>query len=102
MKRWPSDRSTMQGSRFRRDPSVFPRLTWGNASRFIPRISRDERQIVAGGCIWLRLVTSTRHEIGKHKPRSGLVFRGRSGGRGIRTHGDVAATMVFKTIAIGH
>jgi hypothetical protein len=25
-----------------------------------------------------------------------------SGGRGIRTHGDVAATMVFKTIAIGH
>jgi hypothetical protein len=26
----------------------------------------------------------------------------KSGGRGIRTHGDVAATMVFKTIAIGH
>jgi hypothetical protein len=29
-------------------------------------------------------------------------FRRLSGGRGIRTHGDVAATMVFKTIAIGH
>jgi hypothetical protein len=29
-------------------------------------------------------------------------FTRSSGGRGIRTHGDVAATMVFKTIAIGH
>ena len=37
--------------------------------------------------------------------RSGAAERvlpGQSGGRGIRTHGDVAATMVFKTIAIGH
>jgi hypothetical protein len=34
---------------------------------------------------------------------SGRVrFTRSSGGRGIRTHGDVAATMVFKTIAIGH
>ena len=33
--------------------------------------------------------------------RPGL-FSQISGGRGIRTHGDVAATMVFKTIAIGH
>ena len=102
MKHWPPDRSTMQGSRSRRDPSVFPRLTWGNASRSIPRISRDQRQMTAGGCIWLRSVTSLRREIGGHKPRSELVYRGQSGGRGIRTHGDVAATMVFKTIAIGH
>ena len=98
MKHWLPDRSTMQGSRFRRDP----RLTWGNASRSIPRISRDQRQMAAVGCIWLRSVTSPRHGTGGHKPRSGLVFRGQSGGRGIRTHGDVAATMVFKTIAIGH
>ena len=32
----------------------------------------------------------------------GVERRAWSGGRGIRTHGDVAATMVFKTIAIGH
>lgn len=31
-----------------------------------------------------------------HKPGSGRVFRGQGGGRGIRTHGDIAATMVFK------
>ena len=37
-----------------------------------------------------------------HKPRSDLLSEVRSGGRGIRTHGDVAVTMVFKTIAIGH
>jgi hypothetical protein len=102
MKHWPPDRSTMQGSRFGRDPSVFRLLTWRNASRSIPRISRDQRQMVAVGCTWLRSVTSMRPETGWHKPRSELVFRGRSGGRGIRTHGDVAATMVFKTIAIGH
>ncbi len=102
MKRWPPDRSTMQGSRFGRTPSVFRRLTWGNPSRSIPRISRDQRQIAAVGCIWLRSVTSSLHGTGGHKSRSGLIFRGQSGGRGIRTHGDVAATMVFKTIAIGH
>ena len=102
MKHWPSERSTMQGSRFRRGPSVFSGLTWANASRSIPRISRDQRQIVAVGCIWLRSVTSPGREPDGRKPRSGLVFRGQSGGRGIRTHGDVAATMVFKTIAIGH
>ena len=102
MKHWPPDRSTMQGSRFRRDPSVFRGLTWGNASRSIPHISRGQRQMAAVGCIWLRSVTSLRRETGGHNPRSELVFRGRSGGRGIRTHGDVAATMVFKTIAIGH
>ena len=34
---------------------------------------------------------------------AGHVLAGQaSGGRGIRTHGDVTATMVFKTIAIGH
>jgi hypothetical protein len=98
MKHWPPDRSTMQGSRFRRDPCVFRRLTWGNASRSIPRISRDQRQMVAVGCTWLQLATSRRREISGYRPRSGSVFRGRSGGRGIRTHGDVAATMVFKTL----
>ena len=102
MKHWPPDRSTMQGSRCRRDPTVFRGLTWGNASRSIPRISRDQRQMTAVGCIWLRSVTSLLREISGHKRRSRRVFRAKSGGRGIRTHGDVAATMVFKTIAIGH
>ena len=102
MKHWPPDRFTMQGSRSRRDRSVFRRVTWGNASRSIPRISRDQRQMAAVGCIWLRSVTSLRRQAGGDSPRSEPVFRGRSGGRGIRTHGDIAATMVFKTIAIGH
>jgi hypothetical protein len=102
MKHSPSERSTMQGSRFRRGPSVSSGLTWVNASRSIPRISRDQRQIAAGGCIWLRSVTSPGHEPDGRKPSSGLFSEGKSGGRGIRTHGDVAATMVFKTIAIGH
>jgi hypothetical protein len=102
MKRWLPDRSTLQRSRFRRDPSVFSKLTWANASRFIPRISRDQRQAAAVGCIWLRSVTSLLREPSGHKPRSNLFSEVRSGGRGIRTHGDVAATMVFKTIAIGH
>ena len=102
MKHWPSDRSTMQGSRFRRDPSVFRELTWGNASRSIPRISRDQRHMAAVGCIWLRSVTNPRREPGGYKRSSVPVLEIKSGGRGIRTHGDVAATMVFKTIAIGH
>ena len=46
----------------------------------------------------MRSVTSMRPEIGWHSPKSGLVFKGQGGGRGIRTHGDVAATMVFKSI----
>ena len=102
MKHWPPDRSTMQGSRFRRDPLVFRWLTWGNASRSIPRISRDQRQMAAVGCIWLRPVTSLRRKRSEYKPSSGPFSEVNSGGRGIRTHGDVAATMVFKTIAIGH
>ena len=53
MKHWLPDRSTMQGSRFRRGPSVSSGLTWGNASRSIPRISRDQRHTAAVGCIWL-------------------------------------------------
>ncbi len=32
----------------------------------------------------------------RRNPRSEPVYRGQSGGRGIRTHGDVAVTMVFK------
>ena len=102
MKHWPTERSTMQGSRFRRGLSVFLRLTWGNAPRWIPRISRDQRQVAAVGCIWLRSETRQRREIGGHRGRSEPAFAGQSGGRGIRTHGDVTATMVFKTIAIGH
>jgi hypothetical protein len=74
MKHLPPDRSTMQGSRFRRNPSVFSGLTWGNASRSIPRISRDERQVAAVGCIWLRSVTSPVRKTGERKPRSDLVF----------------------------
>jgi hypothetical protein len=70
MKHWPPDRSIMQGSRSRRDSSVFRLLTWGNASRSIPRISRDQRQMAAVGCIWLRSVTSLRRQTGDHKPRS--------------------------------
>ena len=102
MKHWPSERPIMQGSRFRRGPSVFSGLTWGNASRSIPRISRDQRQIAAVGCIWLRSVASAGREPDGRKPRSDLFSEVNSGGRGIRTHGDIAATMVFKTIAIGH
>ena len=49
-------------------------------------------------CIWLRSVTSPGREPGGRKPRSGLVFRRQSGGRGIRTHGDVAATMVSSAL----
>jgi hypothetical protein len=102
MKRWLSERSTVQGSRFRRSPSVFRGLTWENVSRSIPRISRDQRQMAALGCVWLRSVISPARESCGHKPRSDLFSEVRSGGRGIRTHGDVTATMVFKTIAIGH
>jgi hypothetical protein len=98
MKHWLPDRFTIQGSRFRRDPSVFRGLTWGNASRSIPCISRDQRQMAAVGCIWLRSVTGLRHGIGDHKSRSEPFPEVKSGGRGIRTHGDVAATMVFKTL----
>ena len=74
MKHWPPDRSTMQGSRFRWDPSVFRGLTWEDASRSIPRISRDQRLMAAGGCIWLRSVTSLRRQISGHKPRSEPVL----------------------------
>jgi hypothetical protein len=102
MKLWLPDRPTMQGPRFRQGPVVFRWLTWGNASRSIPRISRDQRQMAAVGCIWLRSATSTARKSGEHKSRSVPFSEVMSGGRGIRTHGDVAATMVFKTIAIGH
>jgi hypothetical protein len=102
MKLWPLDRSTMQGTRLRRVPSVFCGLTWANASRSIPRISRGQRQMAAVGCIWLRSATSPERRPSGHNLRSELFFEVKSGGRGIRTHGDVAATMVFKTIAIGH
>jgi hypothetical protein len=33
-----------------RDPPVFRGLTWPNASRSIPRICRDQRQMAATGC----------------------------------------------------
>jgi len=44
------------------------------------------------------LLRSLRGEIRERRPRSDVAFRRRSGGRGIRTHGDVAATMVFESI----
>jgi hypothetical protein len=51
------------------------------------------------GCVLLASVPAAPSEpIGSGRVR----FTRSSGGRGIRTHGDVAATMVFKTIAIGH
>jgi hypothetical protein len=102
MKHWPPDRSTMQGSHFRRDPSVFRELTWGNASRSIPRISRDQRQMAAVGCIWLRSVTSLRPEINGHRPRSEPVFGAKRRAWDSNPRGRVNALMVFKTIAIGH
>ena len=82
MKHWPPDRSTMQGSRFRRDPSVFRELTWGNASRSIPRISRDQRQMAAVGCVWLRSVTIPRRKISRDKRKSGAIFRNQAEGVG--------------------
>ncbi len=75
MRPWPPDPSTMQGSRVWRDPSVFGRLTWGNASRSIPRISRDQRQIAAADCIWLRSVTSLRRRLERISPGQNLFPR---------------------------
>jgi hypothetical protein len=102
MKLWLPERPTMQGPRCPQGLAVFRWLTWGNASRSIPRISRDQRQMAAVSCIWLRSVTNSLRSPGGYKGSSGPFFEVMSGGRGIRTHGDVAATMVFKTIAIGH
>jgi hypothetical protein len=102
MKLWLPEGPIMQGPRFQRGPVVFRWLTRGNASRSIPRISRGQRQMAAVGCIWLRSATSTARKPNEHKYRSVSFSEVMSGGRGIRTHGDVAATMVFKTIAIGH
>jgi hypothetical protein len=102
MKHWLPDRSAMQGSRFRRDPSVSPGLTWGNASRSIPRISRDQRQTAAVGCIWLRSATSPLRKTGGYKCRSEPVFRGQRRAWDSNPRGRVNALMVFKTIAIGH
>jgi hypothetical protein len=89
MKHWPSDRSTMHGSRFTGTLPRFQGLTWGNASRSIPRISRDQRQTAAVGCTLLRSVTSVGHTTNGHMPRSRLLFEV-SGGRGIRTHEDAS------------
>jgi hypothetical protein len=70
MKHWRRDRSTMQGSRFRRDPSVFRGLTWET----LQDLSRDQREMTAVGCIWLRSVTSLQRQIDWHKPRSETHF----------------------------
>jgi hypothetical protein len=69
MRHWPHDRSTMRGSCFRPGPFCFRGLSWGNASRSIPRISRDQRQMAAVSCVWLRLATSLRRETSGDKPR---------------------------------
>ena len=80
----------------------FPQVDLGKRFKIHP--AYIPRQATDGGscCIWLRSVTSLERKTVGYKTRSDLVLRGQSGGRGIRTHGDVAATMVFKTIAIGH
>ena len=57
---------------------------------------------LADSSVWPRSVTSTRFEMRGISPGQDRFSEVKSGGRGIRTHGDVAATMVFKTIAIGH
>jgi hypothetical protein len=54
MRRSPSDRSTMQESRFWPGALNLLDLTWRNVSWSIPRISRDRRHAVAVGCIWQR------------------------------------------------
>ena len=82
MKHSRPDRSTMQQPRFRQGPPVLCGLTWRNASRSIPHISRDQRQIAAVSCIWLRSATSALREIGGHKRSSAQVFRGRAEGVG--------------------
>jgi hypothetical protein len=102
MTRWTSDRPTMQGSRFRRDPSVFRRLTWGNASKSIPCISRDQWQMAAAGCIWLRSATSLRREADGHKTRSEYIFRNKRRAWDSNPRARSPLLMVFKTIAIGH
>ena len=96
MKPWPTDRTIVQGSRFRRDSPVFPRLTWGNASSLIPRISRDQRQIAAVGCIWLRSLTTLRSEKSDQKCRSEPVFRGRAEGVGFEPTRSVTTPNGFQ------
>jgi hypothetical protein len=96
MKHSRPDRSTMQEPRFRQGPPVLCGLTWGNASRSIPRISRDQRQIAAVGCIWLRSATNARREIGGHKPSSEPVFRGRAEGVGFEPTRNVTTPNGFQ------
>jgi hypothetical protein len=51
MRRWSLDPTTIEGSGIAGLP-LFVRIpTWGNASRSIPRISREQRHPVAVGCI---------------------------------------------------
>ena len=76
------DGSAMQTTRFRRRPSRFYMVTWENASRSIPRISRDQRLMAAFSCVWLRSVVSLRDETRDRNPRSGLVFRNKAEGVG--------------------
>jgi hypothetical protein len=105
MKYWPPDRPTMQGTRFPRVPSVSAGWPGRTTQKSIPRISRDQRQMAAVGCIYLRSATSLGPKLGEHHPRSYLFSRSDAEGVvaegvGFETHGDAAATIVFKTNSI--
>ena len=52
-------------------PVTFSRVAWGNASRSIPRISRDHPLMTASGCIWLRSATGPGFEMRGYKRSSG-------------------------------
>ena len=75
-------------------------------SRTIPPPRRRQSRSPATTRMSLSPVAAAGNELPawdqRHKCTSGRFSEVRSGGRGIRTHGDVAVTMVFKTIAIGH
>ena len=76
------DGSTMQRARFRRRPSLFLLMTWGNGSRSIPRMSRDQWLMAAFSCAWLRSAVNLRDETRDRNSRSGVVFRNEAEGVG--------------------
>ena len=102
MRRWQADRSTMQRSWSRPGPLSFalrPGETRQDPSRVYPVASDIRRQLAASGCT---RGPGADRRVRRVTPGQLPFLQVLSGGRGIRTHGDVAATMVFKTIAIGH
>ena len=79
MKHSQPDRSTMQRAGFRCRRSLFWLVTWGNGSRSIPRISRDQWLMAAFSCAWLRSAVNLRDETRDRNSRSGVVFRNEAG-----------------------